>query len=260
MFTPFSLVIAAAAFLTSALTLFSGFGLGTLLMPVMAIFFPVSEAIALTAVVHLLNNLFKLYLLGRFAETKVVLRFGIPAMGAAFLGALLLKELSTSGAWITYSIGTRWFHIVPAKVVIGLVMLGFVFWEISPKAKTLTLSPRFLPLGGIVSGFFGGLSGHQGAFRSAFLLQCGLTKDGFLGTGVVLACIVDLARLPVYGAGENKEVLIKHWLPLLIATVSACFGAFLAHRAGKVATMEGVRSVTAVLLLMISGGLISGLI
>lgn len=37
-----------------------GFGLATLLMPIVAIFFPVVTAISLTAFVHLLNNLFKL--------------------------------------------------------------------------------------------------------------------------------------------------------------------------------------------------------
>jgi hypothetical protein len=139
-------------------------------------------------------------------------------------------------------------------------MLGFVFWEISPIAKTLAFSPKLLPLGGIVSGFFGGLSGHQGAFRSAFLLKCGLAKDSFLGTGVVLACIVDLARLPVYGFGGNKEAFSNHWQSLLVAIVFACLGAFLANRMGKVATMDVIRRMTSVLLLIISVGLISGLI
>jgi hypothetical protein len=44
--------ICAAAFAASGLTLFAGFGLGTLLMPVVALFFPVDVAIAITALVH----------------------------------------------------------------------------------------------------------------------------------------------------------------------------------------------------------------
>ncbi len=62
------LLICLAAFLASGLTLFSGFGLGTLLLPVMVLFFPIDLAIALTAVVHALNNLFKCWLLGRHAD------------------------------------------------------------------------------------------------------------------------------------------------------------------------------------------------
>ena len=40
------LIICLCAFLASGLTLFSGFGLGTLLLPVMALFFPIDAAIA----------------------------------------------------------------------------------------------------------------------------------------------------------------------------------------------------------------------
>ncbi len=42
------LLICPAAVIASGLTLFSGFGLGTLLMPVFAVFFPVDIAIAVS--------------------------------------------------------------------------------------------------------------------------------------------------------------------------------------------------------------------
>ncbi len=62
------LIVCAAALVASGLTLFSGFGLGTLLMPVFALFVPLELAVAMTAVVHLANNLFKVGLLGRRAD------------------------------------------------------------------------------------------------------------------------------------------------------------------------------------------------
>ena len=76
-----ALLIAAAAFFVSGLTLFSGFGLGTVLMPAFALFFPVPTAIAATAVVHLANNLFKVGLVGRHADWRAVVRFAAPAAG-----------------------------------------------------------------------------------------------------------------------------------------------------------------------------------
>ncbi len=91
------IVISAVALLVAALTLFSGFGLGTLLMPVMAIFFPVEIAVAATAIVHLANNIFKGILMGKHADIKVLIRFAIPAVIAAFPGALLLTVLSGMG-------------------------------------------------------------------------------------------------------------------------------------------------------------------
>jgi uncharacterized membrane protein YfcA len=66
-------IIGAAALITSGLTLFSGFGLGTLLMPVFAIFFPIDLAVGLTAIVHFFNNLFKFALLGKHADKTIVL-------------------------------------------------------------------------------------------------------------------------------------------------------------------------------------------
>jgi hypothetical protein len=65
------LVVCSVALLASGLTFFSGFGLGTLLLPAFALFFPVEQAVALTAVVHFLNGLFKLGLVGRHADCRV---------------------------------------------------------------------------------------------------------------------------------------------------------------------------------------------
>src|SRR3990170_3849329 len=83
------IIICLVAIIVSALTLFSGFGLGTLLMPAFAIFFPLPLAIAATAVVHLANNLFKVALVGRRADRGVVLRCARRAALAAVAGAPL---------------------------------------------------------------------------------------------------------------------------------------------------------------------------
>ena len=87
-------ILCITAFLAAGLTLFSGFGLGTLLMPVFALFFPIGLAISMTAIVHLFNNILKLMLLGRYADRNVVFQFGVPAILAAFLGAWVLAEVS----------------------------------------------------------------------------------------------------------------------------------------------------------------------
>ena len=43
-------IVCSSALVIALLTLFSGFGLGTLLMPAFALFFPVEVAVAATAV------------------------------------------------------------------------------------------------------------------------------------------------------------------------------------------------------------------
>ena len=193
------LVTCLAAFFASGLTLFSGFGLGTLLLPVFALFFPISLAIGLTAIVHFLNNLFKLLLVGRHADRGTVWRFGLPALGGAWLGAWLLVRLAESPPLTAYMLFGMRHAIIPVKVVVAVLMIGFAFFEMLPRFQQLALDTRYLPLGGMLSGFFGGLSGHQGALRSAFLIRSGLSKEQFIGTGVLIACLVDATRLAVYG-------------------------------------------------------------
>ena len=110
------------ALFVSGLTLFSGFGLGTLLMPAFALFFPLPVAIAATAVVHLANNLFKLALLGKFADKKIVLRFAVPAALAAVFGALLLKTISDIEPLAQYQLGSRQCSVTIVKIAIAALI------------------------------------------------------------------------------------------------------------------------------------------
>jgi hypothetical protein len=115
-------------------------------------------------------------------------------------------------------------------------------------------------LGGVLSGFFGGLSGHQGALRSAFLLRCGLTKEGFISTGVVIGCLVDVTRLTVYAGGFPPHLLRDNAGPLLAAMIAALGGSFLGRRLLTQITMRFVQFTVAALLILVALGLASGLI
>lgn len=254
------LVICAVALLASALTFFSGFGLGTLLLPAFALFFPIEQAVALTAVVHLLNNLFKLVLVGRYADRHVVLRFGLPAIAMSFLGAWLLVWLAGVAPAYSYSAFGRLISITPVKLVVGLLLLLFASLELFPPLRRLSFGPQYMPLGGLLSGFFGGLSGMQGALRSAFLSRAGLTKEAFIGSGVVVACLIDFSRLAIYSTSLTHESS-RFDLGLLSAAVLAAFlGAVLGNNYLRKMTMPGIQRIVAVMLFVIALGLVSGLL
>ncbi|PNV84249.1 MAG: hypothetical protein C0627_01640 [Sulfurimonas sp.] len=254
-----AVVIASASFFAALLTFFSGFGLGTLLMPVAAIFFPPTIAIAITAVVHFANNVLKFFLVAKSANIKVLLSFGLPAVVFAFLGAYLLGFLSDMDVLYAYKFFDKSFFITPIKLSIGLLILFFVMLESLAFFSKIALDKRWLPLGGVLSGFFGGLSGNQGAFRSMFLLKAGLGKEQFVATGVVLAVMVDSARMIIY-----KESFLLHteidWSMILIATSAAFLGTLVGNRVLKKVSIEFIRIVVSVLLVIISLGLISGVI
>ena len=254
------LIICLAAFLASGLTLFSGFGLGTLLLPVMALFFPIDLAIALTAVVHALNNLFKFWLLGRHANRGVVVKFGIPAILSALVGAWLLLWLSEIQPLLIYQVWGREAQVTPVKLVVAILMAVFALVEMAPEGAPFSLPPRYLPLGGILSGFFGGLSGHQGALRSPFLLKAGLTKESYIATGVVISLMVDIPRIIIYGLSLRGLYLEGNHVLLAAAVLAAFGGAWLGNRLLKKVTLRMVQLLVAALLLAIAGALGSGLI
>jgi uncharacterized membrane protein YfcA len=254
------LLVCCAAFLTSGLTLFSGFGLGTLLLPVFAIFFAMEAAVGLTAVVHFLNNLFKLALLGRHADKKIVLAFGAPAILSAFLGARALVWLSDLEPLARYQAFGRDLHVLPVKLSIGLLMIFFASLEVVPAFEKLSFDRRYLPLGGILSGFFGGLSGHQGALRSAFLIRCGLSKESFIASGVVIACLVDVTRLGVYAAKFSSADLGANASLLAAATLSAFLGAWTGNRLLHKVTLRSVQWAVTAMLLVVALGLAAGVI
>ena len=145
------IIIASVALLASLLTFVSGFGLGTILMPVFAIFFPVEVAIALTGIVHLLNNLFKMALVGKSADWRVVLKFGIPAIFAAFIGAWVLINITDDSALFEYTIGTHKCSVTPVKLTVSILMFAFAILEIIPFFKKLEFSENKLMIGGAIS-------------------------------------------------------------------------------------------------------------
>jgi uncharacterized protein len=254
------IIIALAAAFASLLTFFSGFGLGTLLMPVFALFFPVELAIAMTGVVHLANNLFKWGLVHKHINWKVALRFGLPAMAAAFFGAKLLLNLEQLAPWHHWQWGEKTFYITPLKCIIGVLLLIFALLELSPRFARWQVSENKMVAGGLLSGFFGGLSGHQGALRSAFLIKAGLSKEAFIATGVIIACMIDISRLSVYASRFGGLDADRHGGLMAVAIAAAFVGAVAGSRMLKKVTMKQVQWLVSVLLVTVALGLILGII
>lgn len=251
-------VIALASFLISGISMYSGFGTGTVLMPVFSLFFPVSSAIALSAVVHFLGNIFKFFLIGSYADKKTIVTFGTPSIIGAVIGASLLKFLAGINFSVKYSLFGVNFETQFLSMLIGFIIFSFVSFEIFGAEDDMVIEKKYMPVGGLLSGFFGGLSGNQGIFRSIFLLKSALSKEQFVATSIVIACVVDIVRLLIYGGKFFDAGLdIK---ALLVALVFAFSGSYLASRYLKKVTYTSIKGVVAVFLSIISLCLILGLI
>ncbi|HEX6845442.1 MAG TPA: sulfite exporter TauE/SafE family protein [Chitinophagaceae bacterium] len=253
-------LLAAVAFLAAILTFFSGFGLGTLLTPVFAIFFPIELAIALTGAVHFFNNIFKLFLVGKNADKQVLLRFGIPAVIAAFIGAWVLGKITNLPPLFAYQLGEKSFEVYPVKFIIAILLIIFALMDLIPYFSKLQFGKDKLPLGGALSGFFGGLSGNQGALRSAFLIKAGLSKEAFIGTAVVVSTFVDFTRLSVYANRFSQSGLQENITVVIITTLAAISGALIGNKLLKKVTLKTIQTVVAVMLIFISVALGAGFI
>lgn len=254
------IIVAVAVMIGAGLTFFSGFGLGTLMLPIFSIFFPLPVAIGATAVVHLSNNLFKFGLVYKFIHIPTLLRFGIPAFLFAILGSYLLLIIGRAEVFYSYTLGDRIMEMTILKIVIGSLMIFFAWFDLDPRFSHLQVQKKWIPLGGVLSGFFGGISGHQGAFRSAFLTKAGLTKDQFIGTSNAIALIIDISRIIVYAKTIDFIALSNEKSLLIVGIVFAFLGTYFGKQLVKKTTLLGIQRLVGVMLFMLGGLFIAGVL
>lgn len=254
------ILISIVAFLVSILTFFSGFGLGTILTPIFMLFFPIELAIALTGMVHFLNNIFKLFLVGKNANKEVLIRFGIPAVIAAFIGSYILLNIVDLKPLFTYQISNNTYEVYPVKFIISVILIVFASLDLIPYFQKLEFSKSKLPIGGIFSGFFGGLSGNQGALRTAFLIKAGLSKEAFVATAVVVSTFVDFTRLSMYATRLSAIDFYENKVLIISATLSAIAGAYIGNKLLKKVTLKSLQIFVAIMVIVIAIGLGSGIL
>ena len=181
-----------------------GFGIGSLLTPLLSVRFGTDVAVALVAIPHAAGGLLRGWRLRRAIDRAVVLRFGLLSAAGGLAGALLHGWLG--GPTLTRTLGA----LLVLTSVAGLT--GFTSrWH--PHGAVVWI------LGG-VSGFFGGVVGNQGGLRAAALSAFGLAPVAFVATSTVTGVLVDVARTPIYVWRMSGELAVLFpWVIALTAGV-----------------------------------------
>jgi hypothetical protein len=224
-------VVAVVSFIAALLTFFSGFGLGTLLLPAFALFFPVEFAVFGAALVHVANTLFKWSMTHRYLPWKQLKWFllaAIPASAAGAYGVGLLPNIPFYTFYRTNGIAeVTVFDVLVSLVLLALVVNAFIS---SDKAGPTHFSiPQWV--GGLISGFLGGLTGMQGAVRSAFLHHLSLSKEAFVAAGTLVALCVDLVRIPVYMTQQDFQgAFVALRDPLFAGIAAAILGSYIGRK------------------------------
>jgi uncharacterized protein len=210
---PFLAGLAGAGVAAGALAAVAGFGIGSLLTPVLAIETGTKVAVAAVAIPHFIGTLQRFWILRRHVERRVLLWFGITSAIGGLAGALLGTQGSSRALAIVFG------------VAVGLAGVS----ELTGWMERVRWSSRVAWLAGLVSGLLGGLVGNQGGIRSAALLGFEVPKESFVATATAIALFVDVARLPVYLISEGPQIAAL-WPLLLVATAGVVAGTVLGTR------------------------------
>lgn len=214
------LLVAIGSFLAAALTVPAGFGLSTILTPLVLLLMGPHEAVAVVAVVHGAHNAGKFAALRESVDFEAFRRYGVWLVLGAILGAVLQNEVPQK----------------PLLALIGAFLVSLPLLSMSEGWTGYRIPEANDSLGGFGSGFMGGLTGHQGALRAMFLTRRLPDKMTYAATASVLALCVDFSRVPVYLLFRYDEVS-QHTALTLVLVISALIGV----RVGK-AWLERLKS------------------
>jgi uncharacterized membrane protein YfcA len=228
----FQLVLAAVGVVAGAVAAVAGFGIGSLLTPVLALRTGTKLAVAAIAIPHAVATAQRFWLLRRHVDRRVLVGFGIASAVGGLAGALAHARFSSRGL----------------AVVFGALLILAGLSELTGWMQRVQWGRRAAWAAGILSGGFGGLVGNQGGIRSAAMLGFDVPKESFVATATAIALVVDAARLPVYVATQWNEIAAA-WPFVLVATAGAVIGTALGTRLLGRLPHRAFRRVLALLLI-----------
>ncbi len=201
----FDLLVAVAAAIAGSIAAVAGFGIGSLLTPLLAVRYGTKLAVAIVSVPHFIGTAVRFATMWRHVDRGVLLRFGALSAAGGLAGALLNARANSPALTIVFGI-----LLIVAGTAAGRLHFG----------------PKTAWLAGAVSGLFGGLVGNQGGIRSAALLGFELEKESFIATATAIGLVVDGARMPVYIATQWQEMRAAT-MEMTIAAAGVVAGTFL---------------------------------
>lgn len=228
----FELAVALAAFVAAAIASVAGFGIGSVLTPLLAARFGTKLAVAAVSIPHVVGTALRLWLLRGHVDRRIFVWFGVTSAAGGLLGALLHAYASNR----------------TLAIVFGCLLLFVGVSELTGLMKKVRFGRRGAWIAGALSGLFGGLVGNQGGIRSAALLAFDTEKDAFVATATAVGLVVDGARMPVYMLTERSDLLQLSPL-ILIAVLGVIAGTIAGSHMLRRVPEQKFRPVVALLVL-----------
>lgn len=209
----YDVVVFLCAIAAGAIAAVSGFGIASLLTPLLALQAGTKTAVAAVSIPHLIGTGIRFWRLRASLDRTVLWRFGLMSAAGGLAGALL--NAGTPSPALT--------------VVLALLLMFAGGAQLTGQAQRWQFHGSVAWVAGAASGFFGGLVGNQGGIRSAALLGFNLPKERFVATATAIALLVDAARMPVYVVVQHAQVTAI-WPLVLLATAGVVAGTLAGER------------------------------
>ena len=209
MVTPdsFQFILFTVSAFAASVAALSGFGIGSLLTPLLSTQIDLKLAVAAISVPHLVATSLRFWMLRKNINRQVFIRFGSFSALGGLLGAAFHAKVNSPPLIYLF-----------AFLLIYVGLTGLFGW-----LQKFRINNSWSWFAGLCSGGLGGLVGNQGGIRSAALLGMNLSKDEMVATATAIGVVVDLARMPVYFATEGPD-LINVWPLIAIATAGCVVG------------------------------------
>lgn len=228
--------------LAGLISAISGFGIGSLLTPVLAYHLDTRLAIAAVSVPHLVGTAQRFWTMRRNIDRRLLREFGITSALGGLTGALVHGKLNSRGL----------------TVIFGCLLLFTAIAELTGWMRRVHWGKSFGWIAGALSGFLGGLVGNQGSIRTAGLLAYEVSPAAFVATATTVALIVDGARMPVYMVAQGRDV-VHQWPVLAVATGCVVLGTAVGIRVLPRLRRELFRRTVAILLAALGLAMLIGI-
>ena len=205
----FDVFVALSSFAAGAIASVTGFGIGSILTPLLSLQLGTRIAVAAVSIPHFAATFVRFWILRKNINKRVLLNFGILSAAGGLIGALLHSMASN-----------------PALTVVFAILLIFTgITGLTGYAQKMHFGPKVARLAGALSGLLGGLVGNQGGIRSGALVGFDLDQRSFVATATAVGVIVDSVRMPVYFATEAGGIFAMPRL-IVISTLGSLVGTF----------------------------------
>lgn len=203
----FTIILLAVSAIAGGIAAVAGFGIGSLITPLLAVKCGTGVAVAGVSIAHFLGTASRFWKWRAFINRKVLWSFGLTSAAGGLTGAL--------------------FHNVAHNAVLTAIFGSLLIFAggigLSGISERLRLNGQAAWIAGALSGVFGGLVGNQGGIRSAAMLGFDLKGKEFVATATGIALIVDVVRMPVYCVTQMNDIL-NIWPLIAIASVGVLIG------------------------------------